>query len=107
MTPNSAYSLVPILQGVDYTPTPIYETIGSTNVEKGKTPPIFALLCTKGGTSGNIQIRLLGDSSAVTIPSMTFKQGVVYYMYLAELVNDNGGDVTFVGYKYSAHPLVF
>lgn len=107
MTPNSAYSLIDIVEGVDYTPVPIIEVIGTANIEKGRTPPIYGLLCTKGGTAGNIQIQLLGMSAPISIPSTTFKQGVVYYLYLAILVDDNSGDVTFVGMKYNNSPMIF
>lgn len=107
MTPNSAYSLVDIVKGVDYTPGPVTETIGAATIEKGRQPPIYGLLCTKGGTTGNIQLTLLGMDTPITIPSATFKQGVVYYFYLKELVDDDGGDVTFVGMKYNNHPMVF
>ena len=103
MTPNSAYELVEIAEGVDYTPAEIKD--GSVTV--GIEPPIYALLCTKGGTSGDVEIKLLGNSSAITIPATTFKQGVVYYMYLKELVDDNSADVKFVGFRYNNHPMVY
>lgn len=107
MTPNSAYSLVPIVEGVDYTPGPVNEIIGAATIEKGRMPPIYGLLCTKGGTSGNISLMLLGMTDPILIPATTFKQGVVYYFYLKELVDDNSGDVTFVGMKYNNSPQVF
>lgn len=107
MTPNSAYELVSIVEGTDYTPQPRTKMVGSVTVNDGLQPPIYALLCTKGGTSGNIQLQLLGMNAPISIPSTTFKQGVTYYMYLKKLVDDNSGDVAFVGYKYSAHPLVY
>lgn len=107
MTPNSAYSLVEIVEGQDYTPGPVTSMVGPVSVQTGLEPPIYALLCTKGGTSGNIQIQLLGMDSPITIPSTTFKQGVVYYMYLKKLVDDNSGDVTFVGLKYANSPAVY
>lgn len=107
MTPNSAYSLIDIVVGVDYTPGPINETIGTAIIEKGRQPPIYGLLCTKGGTAGNIELKLLGMTDPISIPAATFKQGVIYYFYLKELVSDNGGDVKFVGVKYNNFPLVF
>jgi len=107
MTPNSAYSLVDIVQGVDYTPGPVNEIIGTATIEKGRQPPIYGLLCTKGGTAGDIQIQLLGMDAPITIPATTFKQGVIYYFYLKILVDDNAGDVKFVGMKYNNHPQIF
>lgn len=106
MNPNSAYELIEIEEGVDYSPVTIFETVGSTSVPKGSSAPVYALLCTKGGTAGNISIKTLGMDDPIEIPSQTFKQGVVYYMYLKELVDDNGEDVKFVGFKYKNHPLV-
>jgi hypothetical protein len=107
MTPNSAYSLVNIVEGVDYTQAPTTSMVGPVSVQTGLEPPIYALLCTKGGTSGNIEIQLLGMGSPISIPATTFKQGVVYYMYLKKLVDDNSGDVTFVGFRYANSPAVY
>lgn len=106
MNPNSAYELIEIEVGTDYSPTTIFETVGTTNVPKGLSAPVYALLCTKSGTSGNVQIKTLGMDEPIDIPAATFKQGVVYYMYLKELVDDNSGDVKFVGFKYKSHPMV-
>lgn len=99
--------MVPIVPGSDYTPQPIAATKGGHPVQAGEEPPIFALLCTKGGTAGNVVLRCLGDNSDVTIPSTTFKQGVVYPLYLKELVDDNGGDVEFIGLRYRSAPLTY
>lgn len=106
MNPNSAYELIEIVVGTDYSPTTIFETVGTANVPKGLSAPVYALLCTKGGTTGDVQIKTLGMDEPIDIPAATFKQGVVYYMYLKELVDDNGGDVKFVGFKYKSYPMV-
>ena len=107
MTPNSAYSLVEIVEGTDYTPAPKMGDVGGNAVEIGVEPPIYGLLCTKSGTAGNIELKLLGMANSILIPSATFKQGVIYYFYLKELVDDNSGDVTFVGMKYNNSPQIF
>lgn len=101
---NLAYKLIDIVKGTDYSPVEIYEDVGGTQVAKGLSPPVYALLCTKGGTSGDITMELLGNSSPVTIPSAAFVLGTVYYMYLKKLVDDNSADVKFVGMKQKSHP---
>jgi len=108
MTPNSAWSMIPIVEGVDYTQEVTYESVGTASVGTGYTPPIYALLCTTGGTAGNVVLQLLGDPDAgVTMPATTFKQGVIYPMYLRKLIDDNGGNVAFVGLRYRSSPLVY
>lgn len=117
MLPNSAYELVPIVVGTDYSPAATTEEFIDPNtgepispapeVSGPMTPPIFALLCTKTGTAGNITIRALGNDSDVTIPCVSFVAGQVYHIYLKKLVNDNSGNVTFVGYRYAAMPQVW
>jgi len=113
MTPNSAYSLIPIVVGTDYSPVQQYTThvdpnVGPTSppgptVENGLNSPVYALFCTTT-TTGTTQIQLLGDAAPISFPAGSFKQGVVYYMYLKKIVADGGG--TFVGYKYTTHPFV-
>jgi hypothetical protein len=117
MTPNSAFNLVNIVVGTNYAPVQTAQTIQgqpSTSVPTGivtiagpMTGPIFALFCTANST-GNTVVRALGapdDGSAdITFPSGSFKQGVVYYMYLKNLVADGGA--AFVGYQYAALPVV-
>lgn len=117
MTPNSCYELVPIVQGTDYSPAPITGPFTDPNtgavvspaptVSAGVTAPIFALLCTASTGSGNVKIRALGNGSDITIPCAAFVEGVVYYIYLKKLVDDNSGAVKFVGYRYGNNPLVF
>ena len=117
MTPNSAYKLVRILPNVDYSPATIYIRHGkiSPDLENteadtrpkiygGKGPPIFAVLCTKSTGSGFCKIQLLGNDEPVELPSQAFRQGVVYYMYFKKLIDDDGGNLKFVGYQYQEHP---
>ena len=113
MTPNSAYSMIPIVVGTDYTPTEQFTThddpnIGPTSppgptVSNGLNSPVYALFCTQT-TTAPVQIQLLGDSSPITITTGAFKQGVVYYMYLQKLVDDGGG--IFIGLKYQQYPFI-
>jgi hypothetical protein len=116
MHPNSAYSLIPIAVGTNYTPVEQFITYQNPNgqpvvspcvepqVSNGLTPPVFALFCTATNT-GTTQVQLLGDSAPTSFPAGSFKQGVVYYMYLAILVADGGG--SFIGYKYAQYPFIF
>lgn len=116
MNPNSAHELVVITQGTDYTPTEQFVNHNNPNsgptsppgplVSNGLNSPVFALLCTSSTGAGNIKLRALGNNSDITIPAAAFKQGVVYYLYLKKLVDDGGGAVTFVGYKYKQYPMV-
>lgn len=113
MTPNSAYSSEQIVVGTDYTPTAQTTThvdpnLGVTSppgptVANGLNAPIYALLCTTTNTGGT-DIKLLGDSAAVTYPAGSFVKGVVYYMYLKTLVT--AGGVTFVGFRYQQYPFI-
>lgn len=113
MTPNSAYSMIPIVVGTDYTPTQQFTThvdpnVGPTSppgptVSNGLNSPVYALFCTTT-TTGPAQIELLGDSSPITIPAGAFVKGVVYYMYLKKLVADGSG--TFIGLRYQQHPFI-
>lgn len=113
MNPNSAYSQVAIVVGTDYTPTAQFTNhvdpnVGVTSppgpqVANGLNSPVFALFCTVTST-GNTQIQLLGDNAPVTYPAGSFKQGVVYYMYLKKLVADGGA--SFVGFRYQQYPFV-
>lgn len=114
MTPNSAYELVPIVKGTDYSPQAITEAFVDPNtgapvspaptVSAGNTAPIFAMLCTASG-AGSVVIRALGNDSDITIPGVAFVEGVVYYIYLKKLVDDNSGAFKFVGYRYKQTPL--
>lgn len=111
MNPNSAYSMVPIVVGTDYTSveqfTPhVDPNLGVTSppgptVSNGLNPPVYALFCTVTST-GNTQLQLLGDAAPVTFPAGSFKQGVVYYMYLKTLVV--AGGVEFIGFRYNQYP---
>lgn len=111
MNPNSAYSLVPITVGTDYTPTAQTTThldgntgaVTTAIVGNGLSSPVYAMFCTVSNT-GNTQVQLLGDLAPVTFPAGSFKQGVIYYMYLKTLVADGGG--SFIGFKYNAYPIV-
>ncbi len=113
MNPNSAYSLVPIVEGTDYTPTAQTTThddpnLGPTSppgptVANGYNPPIYAIFCT-ATTIAPAQVELLGDVSPITFPTGAFVKGVVYYMYLKKLVADGGG--SFIGMKYNTYPFV-
>jgi len=101
MTPNSAYTLVPIQKGTDYTPTEL-------PAGKGRmTGPIFAVLCTRSTGTGTCKISALGNPVPVEVPSQSFRQGVVYYIYLRQLVDDDGGNLSFLGYQYAQHPQFF
>lgn len=118
MVPNSAYTLVSITTGTSYAPAATTQNFygaptlaNPTGVVSGisgpMTPPIFALFCTVANT-GNVVIRPLGapdDASGdITFPAGSFKQGVVYYIYLKKVVSDDS-TVKFVGYQYSGTPL--
>ena len=113
MNPNSAYKSIDIVVGTDYTPTEQFTThndpnIGATSppgptVSAGLDSPIYAMLCTASNT-GPCEIQLLGDSASIIYPAGTFKQGVVYYMYLKKLVSAGGS--AFVGFKYHSYPFV-
>jgi len=110
MNPNSAYSLVPIVVGTDYSPTaqttahtdPNTGASSSVIVDNGLNSPVYAMFCTVGNQAP-VDIQLLGDVSPVTFPSGSFKQGVIYYMYLKKLVADGGG--SFIGFKYNSYPM--
>lgn len=116
MTPNSAFLLVPIVVGTDYTPTkgvttfvgvPTDNTPSGTVTIPGPTgSPVYAMFCTTGNTSDTV-VRSLGaadnGSEDVTFPSGSFKQGVIYYIYLKTLVS--AGGATFVGLKYTTMPI--
>jgi len=113
MNPNSAYSQIAIAVGTDYTPTQQTTThvdpnLGPTSppgptVAAGLNSPVFALFCTVTST-GTTQVQLLGDAAAVSYPAGSFKQGVVYYMYLKKLVADGGA--SFIGFRYQQYPFV-
>ncbi len=113
MNPNSGYSQVAIVVGTDYTPTEQFTNhvdpnVGVTSppgpsVSAGLNSPVYALFCTVT-TTGPCQVQLLGDSAPVTYPTGSFKQGVVYYMYLAKLVADGGG--SFIGFRYQQYPFI-
>ncbi len=117
MNPNSAYKLVKIVAGVDYSPTTTYIRHGSIDPELaetehdkrpkiygGKTPPIFALLCTQSTGTGYCKIQLIGNDTPVEMPSQSFRQGVVYHMYLKTLVDDDDKNLKFVGFQYKEPP---
>ena len=114
MLPNSAYHLVPIVQGVNYNPTAQTMDLVNPNtglvespaiqVPNGITPPIYAIMCTTTNT-GNTIIKCLGDTSTVTFPAGSFIQGVVYYIYLGTITTLGGA--TFVGFQYIANPQVY
>ena len=113
MTPNSAYTLVPIVVGTNYAPAAQQTNFVDPNsgpssppgplVDNGVTPPIYAMFCTVQG-AGTVQIKAIGNSVAISIPAAAFKVGVVYYIYLGTLVADGG--CTFVGYQYAHNPLI-
>lgn len=107
MTTNSAYELVEIEANKDYAPKAVGAPyVGSGPVvNKGMTPPIFALWCVKSTNTGNIVIQPLGNENPVTIPCSAMKEGVVYYIYLKKLLDDNNGAVKFMGYKYKDYPI--
>ena len=104
MQPNSAYSLVPIVKGTDYSPTSATINKDGYQVNAGLTAPIYALLCVKSTGAGSVQIQALGDTAPITFTADVFKVGVIYPIYIKKLVDDAGGSVGFVGFKYSAHP---
>ena len=106
MNPNSAYKLITIEKGIDYAPENVYIKHGAVkaDVYGGKTPPIFAVLCTKSTGDGYCKIKLLGDEHPVEMLSQSFRQGVVYYIYIKELVEDDGGNLKFVGFQYPKSP---
>ena len=111
MSPNSAYKLIPIVDGVDYSPAPqtMPELDPNTGLATGKTvkngwsAPIYALLCTaSNGNTTTIQIQALGDGSPTTFYSKAFVPGVVYYMYVSKVIGTNA---SFIGYQYQSAPL--
>lgn len=116
MTPNSAYKLIDIVAGTDYQPTRSTITFVGTPTDNTPTgivtipglvgSPIYAIFCTTTN-SGNTVIRSLGalddGSEDITFPAGSFKQGVIYYIYLKQLVSDGGA--TFVGLKYTTMPV--
>lgn len=114
MNPNSAYSLVEIVPGTDYTPEMQYtnhvdpnlgeQSPAGPQVEAGLNSPVYAIMCITSNTS-NVELRLLGDEATITFPSGAFVKGVVYYMYLQIILEPGGGE--WIGFKYQAHPLVF
>ncbi len=85
MTPNSAYRLIKVVPGNDY----------STTIT------LFALHCIKTNTT-LVSIKLLGDDKFIDFPPESFIQGAVYAMYLKELAP--GSDVEFIGYQYDQKP---
>jgi len=91
MLPNSAFKLEPIVTGTDYSQD---------------AKPIYALLCTKSAGAGNIIMKARGNDTGVTMPSDAFVVGVIYYIYLGELVDDDSGNVEFIGFRYHAMPMV-
>lgn len=110
MTPNSAYELVDIEKNVDYSPK-INNQPTSTNdgpvVSKGMTPPVFALWCVESCNTGTVSIHPLGNENPIEVPCNAFKPGVVYYIYLKKLLNDNDGKVKFIGYRYKDNPMTY
>ena len=53
MAPNSAYDLVEIVQGTDYTPAPTtkpFESDPSITVAGPLSSPVYALFCTTSNT---------------------------------------------------------
>jgi len=110
MTPNSAYELVNIEKDVDYSPKMNHQPGSVHNgpvVAKGINPPIFALWCVESCNTGTVSIHALGNENPTEIPCNAFKAGVVYYIYLKKLLNDNDGKVKFVGYKYKEAPIQY
>lgn len=95
MLPNSAYTLEPIVVGQNYSQD---------------AKPIYALLCTKSAGAGNVKMQARGNTAQstgdITIPSVAFVVGVVYYIYLSVLTDDDSGNVKFVGFRYPAMPVV-
>ena len=65
------------------------------------------MLCTKSTGTGVVVLKALGNDVDVNIPTETFKVGVVYYIYLKELIDDDGNGVEFIGYQYQSHPFAF
>lgn len=86
MNPNSAYKLVKIVPGNDYSES---------------TSTLFALHCVKTNTTV-VKIKLLGDSTFTEFPPQSFIQGAVYSLYLRELEKES--DVEFIGYLYETKP---
>lgn len=109
MQPNSGYALIPIVKETDYTPMDITRSHGNTDIQiyAGKSNPIFALWCIESTDVGVVKIMSLGNDMPVTVPAGAFRQGVVYYMYLKQLVEDAGGKVKFIGYQYATHPSIY
>jgi hypothetical protein len=113
MQPNSAYKLVTIVAGTDYTPVEQFTThtdpnIGPTSppgptVSNGLTSPIYAIFCTVSNTS-TTKIQLLGDSVPTDFAAGALKQGVVYNMYISKITDLGGG--TFIGMSYQQHPFI-
>ena len=104
MNPNSAYDLVDIVVGTDYSPvatTVPFPRDPSINVAGPVSSPVYALFCTATNT-GTTTIKTMAGNT-INIPAGAFKQGVVYYIYLRILVADGGG--TFVGYMYTGLPI--
>jgi hypothetical protein len=110
MNPNSAFSMLPIVVGTDYTPTAqttvhLDPNTGAPgpSVDNGLNSPVYAILCTVSNT-GSTSMQLLGDAAVTVFPAGTFKQGVVYHMYLKKITVDGGG--SFVGFRYASYPQV-
>ena len=105
MSPNSAYDLINIVVGTDYSPVatsiPYPANPSSGIMVNGPvTAPVYALFCTASNTGTTTITTLAGNT--VDVPAGAFKQGVVYYIYLGILVADGGG--SFIGYKYTGLP---
>lgn len=109
MTPNSAYKIVPIVRGHDYCPKP-----AKGDAFASSDPVVYALLCV-GNTctdpAATVSIQTVGGAidgeAEVRIPAAAFKVGVVYSIYLARLMDDCNGAVSFIGYQYKVCPLTF
>lgn len=95
MLPNSAYAIVPIVKGTDYSVL---------------NNPIYALLCIKSSGVAPVTIQALGNPDTspegVIMTADVFKVGVVYYIYLKRLIDDASGTVAFVGYQYPSRPMI-
>jgi hypothetical protein len=117
MNPNSAYKLVTIEPGKVYVPNNLYGKHGyiqpeleNTEHDKrpqvflSKTSPIFAVWCVESSGDGMCTFECLGNSEPITVPSKSFRQGVVYYMFFKRLLDDDKGRLKLVGYQYHTHP---
>lgn len=86
MNPNSAFRLIKIQPGNDYS---------------DHSSTVFALHCTKTNTTP-VKLKLQGDQVYTEFPPESFIHGAVYALYIKMLAE--GSDVEFIGYVYEQKP---